>query len=361
MACGLSHRMVLQLVDLPTLPEWQQVVVILVLTMALAILVRVGMGAWIKRSSRLTSTDLDRVVFEEAGPPLYLTVILSGVYLVVPYLGFPRRIEFFLEGALLTVILFVWARGGIRIVARSLVVLRDRGWEPEFAPVLKNLWTFIVLLGGLVLLLSVWEVDVTPFLAGAGIAGIIIGIAAQDSIGNFFAGISLNLDQTYQVGDMIQLEDGTRGTVTNISIRSTTLLTRDNYEVTVPNNYLNNTQVINESWPDRHRRIRLDVGVAYGSDLEAVERVLLRVANETDIIMNDPKTEVRFRSFDDSAIRAQLQCYISHPAQWGRARHNLVKAISKAFESEGIKIPFPQRELTFFESENEIRLDFDGQ
>lgn len=356
MASTVQAGMIFQVVDIPTLPEWQQVVIILAMAVVLALLVRLALEIWIRGSTRLTDTDLDRVVYEEVGPPLYVTILLSGIYLVLPYLAMPR-FEYFIGGVILTVILFLWARAGIHLAKRMLEVLRERGKEPEFAPVLKNLWTFVILIGGLFFFLSAWDIDVTPFLAGAGVAGIIIGIAAQDSIGNFFAGISLNLDQTYQVGDVILLEDDTRGTVTNISIRSTTILTRDNIEITVPNNYMNNTQVTNESAPRRRRRIRLNVGVGYDSDLSQVESILVEIARETDVILDDPAPIVRFRDFENSSIRAQLQCYIDHPSQLGRARHELIVAITDAFRNDGIKIPFPQRELTFFEEGNEIRVN----
>lgn len=351
--------MVLQIIDTSLLSDWQLAALILGITVVTAICVKVVMRLWVTHSSKFTHTDLDRIFYEEIATPVYLSILGGGLYLVVPLLGFPR-LEFLISASIISLVVLMWARALVRLAARFIQHLREQDREPEFAPVIKNLWTFLVLIGGLFFLLSIWNIDITPFLAGAGVAGIIIGIAAQDSIGNFFAGISLNLDQTYQVGDMLQLEDDTRGTVTNISIRSTTILTRDNIEVTVPNNYLNNTMVINESTPRRRRRIRLDVGVAYGSDLEHVEQVLLDVANETRIIMDDPAPVVRFRSFGDSAIVAQLQCYISHPAQWGRARHALIKNISSAFEGEEIKIPFPQRELTFFEADNRIRVENDG-
>lgn len=350
--------MPLQIVDIPALPEWQQVGLILGFSIALALLIRVGLGLWIRRSSRLTKSDLDRVVYEEIITPLYLSTILAGVYFILPFLGLPR-FEFLIGALIATIVLILWGRACVRLVSRAIVVFRAQGREPEFAPVMKNLWTFVVLLGAFFILLEIWGIDVTLLLAGAGVTGIIIGIAAQDSIGNFIAGISLNLDKTYQVGDVLQLEDETRGTVTNVSIRSTTILTRDNLAVTVPNSYLNNTKVINESAPNRRRRIRLDVGVAYGSDLDHVESTILDVALDTPIILDDPAPVVRFRSFDDSAIRAQLQCFISHPAQWGQARHRLIMAISAAFEDDEIKIPFPQRELTFFESDNAIRIEGD--
>ncbi len=338
------------------LTPWLQAAVTVGIAVLAALGVRLGMKVVVSRSTRLTESNLDRVVTEELTRPLAVTIVLVGVILTIPIFDRPQ-LGYYVGAGILSILILLWTLASIRLVNRSILVLRDQGRELEFAPVIRNLWTFFVLLVTIGFLLSIWGIDITPLLAGAGVAGIVIGIAAQDSIGNFIAGISLNLDRTYQIGHLLQLEDGTRGTVTSISVRSTTILTRDNIEVTIPNSYLNNTQVINESAPLRHRRIRLDVGVAYGSELPVVEETLIRVATEADSILEIPPPKVEFRSFDDSAIRAQLQCYISHPAQWGRARHELIKAIDVAFAEEGIKIPFPQRELTFYEAENEIRIE----
>lgn len=337
-------------------PEWQQVTIILIAAIIVAHGLRLGIGAWISGSNSLAKTELDRVVLREINYPLYLSVILIGIYVILPVFGRPR-FEFVVGGGLLTAVLVVWSRAGIRIGSQIANHFRQQRQNAELATVGRNLWSFFLLGGAFFILLSIWEIDITPFLASAGIVGIVLGIAAQDSIGNFIGGISLHLDQTFQLGDVIRLDDGTRGTVTSMSIRSTTILNRNNISVTIPNSELNRTKVENESAPQRRRRIQLDVGVGYGSDLEAVEEILFEVAEEEPLVLETPKPAVRFRAFEDSSIRAQLQVYIEHPALWGRARHALIRRISTAFAEGDIKIPFPQRELTFFEAENEIRID----
>lgn len=341
-----------------SLPEWQRALLFIIAAIVVAGIFRWTIHAWLPRSRKLIESDLDEMVLEEIEFPLSLTIILGAVFIVLPILDQPD-LEFVLGGVILTFLLILWIRSGIRFGSRFVLALRESDRDVDFVPVLKNLWTFFLLFFAFFVLLSIWDVDITPLLASAGVLGIIIGIAAQDTIGNFFAGISLHLDQTYKVGDMIQLEtaeDELRGTVTRMTIRSTTLLTRDNIAVAIPNSELNRSRVINESAPQRRRRIRLNVGVAYGSDLELVEETLLRVAEEEPIIMDNPAPVVRYRAFSDSAILAQVQCYIQHPALRGQAMHELIRSINKAFREEGIKIPFPQREVSFFEAGNEIAL-----
>ncbi len=339
-----------------TLPFWIQIPLILLSALLGAKLIEVGGYYVLHRSKRLAKGRYDRLIVEELQLPLYVTVLLAGVYVstrIVPDL----TLGFYVATAAISVILVVWARAVTRLGNRVIGLTNDSPTEREIAPIFKNILTFFVVVGTFFFLLSIWDVDVTPLLASAGILGIIIGIAAQDSLGNFFGGLSLHFDKTYQLGDMVQLESGERGTVIDMSIRSTTVLTRDNIAITVPNARMNSTQVINESAPVRRRRIRLDVGVAYGSDLETVERVILEAAADENVILDSPRPKVRFREFADSAIVAQLQCHIAHPAQRGQARDVLIRGIDRRFDEEEIKIPFPQREVTFFESGNRIAVE----
>ncbi len=339
-----------------TIPTFVQVILILSFSFVAAKSIELIGYYVLHRYQRLATGGYDRIIIEELHLPLYVTVFLVGVYtsaLLLPEVG----IGFYIASAAMSIILVLWAYATIRLGGRIIGASNNAPTDREITPILKNILTFFIIIAGFFLLLGIWNVDVTPLLASAGVIGIVLGIAARDSLGNFFSGISLYLDKTYKLGDMIQLESGERGTVIDMSIRSTTVLTRDNIAITVPNSELNSTQVINESSPVRRRRIRLDVGVAYGSDLRQVKEALLEVADEEDLILETPSPGVRFQEFGDSAIVAQLQCHIEHPALRGRAKHFLIERIDERFREDEIKIPFPQRELSFYESENTVRLE----
>jgi len=338
------------------LPTWAQIVVLLSVSLLGAKAIDVVGTLLIQRSSRFGNHRYDRILIEELHTPVYVTVLLAGVYAsaqLVPQFG----LDFYVGAVAVSSILVVWSSAVIRLGNRIIEATNNRPAGRNITPIFKNLLTFFIVLATFFLLLSIWAVDITPLLASAGVIGIVIGIAARDSLGNFFSGISLYLDKTYKIGDMIQLGSGERGTVLDMSIRSTTLLTRDNIAVTIPNAEMNSTQIINESAPVRRRRIRLDVGVAYGSELETVKEALLDVAADEELVLETPSPEVRFREFADSAIVAQLQAHIEHPALRGRTRHQLIERIDKRFQADEIKIPFPQRELTFFEAGNTVRVD----
>ena len=341
--------------QLDVLPTWMQVVLVLSCSIVAAKVVEVVGYAVLHRSRTLASEEYDRTIIEEVHVPLYVTVLLAGVYVSARLL--PQvTVGFYISSSAISIILVVWAYAIVRLGSRIIENTNNSPSAREITPIFKNMLTFTVILISFILFLSIWRVDVTPLLASAGVLGLVLGIAARDSIGNFFGGISLYLDKTYKIGDVIQPESGERGTVVDMSIRSTTILTRDNIAITIPNAEMNSTQVINESAPIRRRRIRLNVGVAYGSDLETVKTALLDVAEEEPLILESPRPVVRFREFADSAITAQLQCHIDNPAMMGRAHHVLIERIDARFAADDVKIPFPQREVTFFEAGNSISI-----
>ncbi len=191
-----------------------------------------------------------------------------------------------------------------------------------------------------------WDINVTAWVASAGIVGLALSFAARDTLSNLFAGVSIIMDAPYKTGDYIILESGERGVVTQIGLRSTRLLTRDDIEITIPNGIIGNSTIINEAGgPSEKHRIRIPVGVAYGSDMDHVIETLETVATEHDEICANPAPRVRFRAFGDSSLDFELLCWIDRPVDRGRLRHELGVGIYKAFIASGIEIPFPQRDL----------------
>jgi len=202
----------------------------------------------------------------------------------------------------------------------SNAVTDNRYIDRQVVPIFQNVWSAVVVGVAGFLLLTYWNIDVTPLLASAGVAGIVVGLAARDTIANFFGSLALYVDGTYKVGDYVVLDSGERGRVEDISVRSTVIRTRDDILITVPNATLNNAAIVNESTPRQKRRIRVPIGVAYGSDLDDVEEILLEVAASTESVLDRPSPRVRFREFGDSALEHELLCWVPNPAL--RARHS---------------------------------------
>jgi small-conductance mechanosensitive channel len=195
-------------------------------------------------------------------------------------------------------------------------------------------------------ILVAWDADVTGLLASAGILGLALSFAAQDTLSNLFAGIAIMADRPYQIGHYIILDSGERGEVTHIGLRSTRLLTRDDVEVSIPNSIMGSAKIVNEASgvPNRYR-IRVRVGVAYGSDIDKVMRTLLELGTGHEMVRDTPKPRVRFRSFGESSLDFELLCWIDRPADRGIVLHELNCRVYEKFTEVGISIPFPQRDL----------------
>ena len=198
--------------------------------------------------------------------------------------------------------------------------------------------------------------SVTAVFASAGIVGLAIAMAARETLANFFGGISILLDKPFTTGNYIILDSGERGEVVDIGLRSTRILTRDEILICIPNSVITNVKVVNESAPEHRFRIRIKIGVAYGSDIEEVEEILMKLTMENDLAVRDPAPRVRFRAFGDSSLDFELLCWARKPQEKGRLIHSLNKEIYHAFNDAGIVIPFPQRDVHLFnDSENESR------
>ena len=301
-----------------------------------------------------TDGAYDDIVLAELRLPVVVTAALTGVFLLsqVPAvrgstLFSAAALDNFFGRPSLSVIVLVWAYAANRVVNRLVEEVNDRGGRFDFAPVFSNVWTLVVLLGGAATLLWLWNIEITPLLGAAGVAGIAVGFAAKDTVANFFGGIALYFDDTYKLGDFIVLDDGTSGSVVKVGIRSTTLLTRDELMVTVPNSVLNAAKITNESAPQRRRRIRVPLGVAYGTDVDAFEALAVEVADAESLVLDSPKPRMRFRRFGDSALEYELLCWVSAPTRRRRAQHELNRALYVAMTDAGVEIPYPKRDVTF--------------
>ena len=186
---------------------------------------------------------------------------------------------------------------------------------------------------------------VAAIFTSAGIAGVAIALAARETLANFFGGVSIFLDRPFRAGDYIILDSGERGEVKAIGMRSTRIQTRDDILITIPNSVITNVKILNQSMPQQHFRVHVKIGVAYNSNLERVEEILVEVAQKNSLVMKTPAPRVRLRSFGDSAINFELLVWVVRPHDQGLLTHQLSKAIYHRFNEEGIEIAYPQLDI----------------
>jgi small-conductance mechanosensitive channel len=304
----------------------------------------------LKTLARLSKTELDDRIIAVIHRPIFFTVLIAGALEAVTYLGPPAKGIFYTEGILYTVLSFIWIIAVIRtsniLIENALGKIADiTGLGRDLTPLIENVWKVVVFAAGVMIMLSIWKVNITPLLASAGIVGVAVALAAKDTLANFFGGISIFVDRPYKIGDYIVLAGKERGEVMEIGIRSTRIKTRDDVMISIPNSIIANSQITNESAPIPSYRVRIPIGVAYGSDIDQVEKILLDIATANANVITDDPPRVRFREFGDSSLNFELLCWIKEPALRGRTIHELNSAIYKAFNASGITIPFPQRDV----------------
>ena len=226
--------------------------------------------------------------------------------------------------------------------------MSDRACEMIEGSMSKNnpFFLIIIFLFSIYFIMLSWGINVTAWIASAGILSVVIGFAAKDTLGNLFSGIFIMADSPYKEGDYINLDTGERGYVRDIGIRSTRIQTRDDIEIIIPNSVIANSKIINESGgPHEKERIRITVDVAYGSVIEDVKNIMDNIAKSSNSVCQDPAPRVRFREFGESGIKFQLLAWIEKPELRGRVIDELSTEIYNSFNSNNIEIPFPQRTI----------------
>ena len=296
-----------------------------------------------------TNTDLDDQLVQLLHRPVFVSMILVGLHFGVKTLGWNPSVERVLVALFQTAAVFVWTGAGFKLTSTTLEGLSrlaDRvTWvEARTLPLFDNLSKIVVFALATYSFLIVWDLDLSGWLASAGIVGIAVGFAAKDSLANLFGRLFVIMDAPYKLGDFINLDSGERGRVIKIGLRSTRLLTRDDVEITLPNAHIANAKVVNESGgPYEKTRVAISVGVAYGSDVDRVKDVLHEAAQSVECVVHDPAPRVRFVEMGDSSLIFQVQSWIDEPAQRGNCIDGLNTAIYKALSQADIEIPFPQR------------------
>ena len=176
--------------------------------------------------------------------------------------------------------------------------------------------------------------------------GVGLGFGLQEIVANFVCGLIVLFERPFRVGDTVTIGD-VSGTVSRIRIRATTILDWDRKELIVPNKEFITGRLVNWSLSDPISRFIVKVGIAYGSDVELAEKLLLKVLNGNPLVLKEPKPSAYFLGFGDSSLNFELRVYISTIDHWLPTRHEIHKAIDREFRKAGIVISFPQRDVHF--------------
>lgn len=331
-------------------------VAIAALSLLAAWLIEVIICRGLAIAARKTTTELDDKVIAALKRPIFYSVLFYGGYISIAHLPLLDSVDYAVVGTLKTLAVFLWAGFVFKAGALALASLTARASGtsiiqhrtlPLFDMVLKGA-SFAI---AVYFLFLAWDIDVTAWLASAGIIGLAVGFAAQDTLANLFAGIFIIADAPYKIDDFIVLGDGVRGRVTKIGMRSTRVLTLDDVEITIPNALIGGSKIMNEAGgPTLKQRVAVAVDAAYGADVDEVRKVLVGCAQNIAGVSARPGPSSRFLAFGASGLSFQLLVWVDDPAKRDIILDILHERVYKAFNMAGLEIPFSKHDLYIKES-----------
>ncbi len=333
---------------------------------AIALLVMFGVEPLIHFATRRTETDLDDILLDILRYPVFIFIVTYGfVVNSLEILNLPRNYVKLIETIYSLMIILLIAYIAYKIFqevvlyyAKEFSKKTDTEIDDVIVPVMEKLGQVLIPVLALIAVFNMFGYDVTVLLAGVGFLGIVIGFAAQSTLANFFAGLQMLVDRPFKIGDLLEIDGGDICEVTRIGMRSTTLYnTFTHEEVIIPNDQIANNKIVNMVEPDRKLIITVKVGVAYGSDVEQVKRILLEEAAKHPNVLNTEghRTVVRFSDFEASDLLFKIFLWVDDIKNQFKVGSDYREAILREFNSAGIEIPFPQSVVWLHEANEAVK------
>ncbi len=263
--------------------------------------------------------------------------------------------EAFVDGApdlLMQFLIFLLILFAFRALSRAVRRLVQAALERSSADmstllqdVLISISGGTVMLFGILVALSQVGISLGPMLAGLGVAGFIVGFALQDTLGNFASGGMILIYRPYDVDDFVEVA-GTAGLVKKMTLVSTTIVTFDNQTLVIPNSKIWG-DVIKNVTHQRVRRVDMEFGISYGSDIEHAETVLRDIVDEHEKVLDSPEPTIVVASLGDSSVNLAVRPWVRTEDYWS-VYWDITRTVKLRFDKEGISIPFPQRDVHFY-------------
>lgn len=329
--------------------EYFQSLLIVVGSIILAKISYFIMTKYFKKITEKTKTDIDDMLLRIIKKPLYIFIILVGFYLglkslsiLAPYSLGIDRIFFVVSALLLSLIV---TRVLSFFVSRWLKVQKKFEKTPRL---INTVVTIVIYLIAFLMILRYLNIEITPLVATLGLGGLAVGLALQNTLANFFAGVHIISDRPINVGDYIEMEN-VKGYVEDIGWRSTRIKTLPNTIVIVPNSKIAESVIINNYLPVEEMSIVLQCGVAYDSDLEKVEKVTVDVARKIQqTVPGAVKTFepfIRYHTFGDSNINFSIILRVEKFVDRYLVTHEFFKMLKARYDKEKIEISWPIRKI----------------
>ena len=306
----------------------------------------------IRNATRKTETEVDDFIVDTIGEPVVVVVTVFGFWIAVQTLSLPASIDAFLwvatEAAIVLSVTWALARVWDAFVSgwvTALVATSDSELDDQLLPIARRGGKSAIWIVGVVVALNNAGYDVMALIAGLGIGGLALAMAAKDTVANFFGGFTIFTDRPFSIGDRIVIS-GFEGSVSEIGIRSTRLKTLAGREVTIPNSRFADSAVENVS-REPNRKVVLNLGLTYDTTPGGVRRALdlLREIVESQGEHTEEDITVGFDSFGDFALGVTMIYYIAKGADVMSVQTAVNLAILECFEAEGLDMAFPTQTI----------------
>jgi small-conductance mechanosensitive channel len=309
---------------------------------------------WVKKRAEATESPLDDIILMALGTPLVVAIIALSVYIALTRFAIvPASMSWLITGQMINALFILFGAWIISVFSFNLI--RTYGTlvaektktdlDDRLIPILEIAARYLIWFVAFLLILSNFQIDITPLLAGAGIGALALALAAQEILSNFLGGAIIAVDKPFRIGDRVKI-DTFFGDVMSIGLRSTRIKTLDNQVVTVPNSTVTSSVVINYAMPDLKMKVRIPFSVAYGSDMDRVQAILLAIAREaaekTSWVLTDPAPSVYFLEFGESALTGQLILWTNNYDYVWDVQDWVNRHIARRFADEKIEIPYRQ-------------------
>ena len=311
-----------------------------------------------RRLAAKTASELDDIILEIVLDRIKWIAVVAGAYLATEqlsqaadaadvtahqWLGYAQGIIFVCFVAVVTVVF-------IRIADTSVKYFIDRHTRrtsskinEALLPLVNRLITILIVLISVIAVLHHFGQDVSSLVVSLGVGSLAIALAAQETIANMIGGFVIMTDRPFRVGDRVKLPTGEIGDVQEIGIRSTRVLDFDNNLIVFPNAELIKDKIINYSYPSEDIRIAVDASVAYGTDVDRVREIMLKLAQEHPDVLKAPPPSVFLVSFGESSLNLQLTGRTDNYRKKFPIETTLREQMYKSFQKEKIQIALPQR------------------
>jgi len=326
---------------------------IIIVSLFLAKLVVYILARKIAKLAKKTKTELDDLIIVSLKKPLFLIIFGSGIYIALGQLSLPEKLSTFFREVffIFTVLAGVYLvlsllQAVLNWYAREVAPKTKSRFDDQFIPLLRKLSKVVVIVIAALIVMEHFHYDIKALVTTLGVASLAIALAVQETLGNVIAGLGIIVDRPFQIGDRVQLPSGEIGDVYEIGLRSVKVLTLDHTMVVVPNADIGKNRIINLSYPDPKLKLKIPIGVAYGSDLEKVKNCLLDIAHQLPEVLNEPEPKVYFLKFNDFSLDFLLICWIDSYTNKFAITDKINMAINQKFIEQNISIPFPIREVT---------------